>query len=497
MRPTSTHAGEEHRSWIDVPLQSALRDWRRHGGALYGRLATSLSEAIEAGDLPAGRNLPPERILASYLGIGRRTVARAYESLSERSLVVRRQGAGTRVTGPLVRLDDDRAAKRTTALQRNIVFGRLDHGAAPVIDLLSVYAPGGTAMAAQTLRDAAASLEELAGSHHGYTPAGFGPLREAIAARYSEQGIPTAAEQIIITSGAQQATSLIASDLVADGQTAVVEDPTVPGAIDVFRTTGARLLTVPVGRSGTDPDVLERTLRGNAVGVAYLVPTYQSPTGTVMPAGARRRVAEIAAETEVPIVEDTTLAELSITGDPPPPIARYAGDAPVLTIGSLSKLFWAGLRIGWVRGPRETIAHLGRLKAVTDLGTSLIPQAVALHILGEVDAQRAERRAEMAAKLDDVEAQLRAGFPGWTWERPAGGLCLWVRLPRGSALEFTQVAYDHGVAVAPGTIASAFDRFDDHLRIPFGYEPAVTAEALRRLAGAWREYDHRLTPASA
>lgn len=162
----------------------------------------------------------------------------------------------------------------------------------------------------------------------------------------------------------------------------------------------------------------------------------------------------------------------------------------MLTIGSLSKVFWAGVRIGWVRGPREMIAHLGRLKAVTDLGMSVIAQVVALHLLDQIEEMRERRRIEMRDKLDRMEALL-AGFEGWTWRRPEGGLCLWVRLPHGSALAFTQVARAHGVGIAPGTITSPLDRFDDHIRLPFGYDAAITEEGMRRLAAEWREFSHR------
>jgi DNA-binding transcriptional MocR family regulator len=480
------HSAQEHRAWIDVQLQNALRDWRRFDGSLYARLAAALREAIEAGQLPAGRKLPPERILASYLSVGRRTVARAYEALSDRALVDRRQGAGTRVTGPLVRPEDNRAAKRTTSLQRNIVFASLTQPSAQMIDLLAVYAPGGTSITADALHRAADRVAALSSEAHGYAPAGYAPLREAVAARYRGSGIPTTPDQILITTGAQQALTLVASDLVHPGETALVEDPTLPGAIDVFRTLGARLLTVPVG----DVDALETTVRRNVVGGVYLMPTYQNPSGLVMPSEARRRIAELSAATGLGVVEDTTVAELSLTDvEPPPPIAAYAPEAPVLTIGSLSKVFWAGVRIGWVRGPRETIAHLGRLKAVTDLGTSVIAQVVALQLLEDIDAMRERRRTEMRGKLDRME-ELLADFEGWTWRRPAGGLCLWVRLPHGSALAFTQVARRHGVGIAPGTITSALDRFDDHIRLPFGYDSAMTEEGIRRLAAAWREFSH-------
>jgi DNA-binding transcriptional MocR family regulator len=485
-----------HSSWIDVPLRSALRDWQRQAGPLYARLAASLRRSIETGALPAGRKLPPERILASYLGLGRRTVARAYESLSEEGLIDRRQGAGTRVTGPLVRLDDDRAAKRTTSLQRNIVFAGLSSPAERVIDMLGDYAAGDGTLMAAAVRSAADVLEDLAGEHHGYVPAGFVPLRRAIAARYTALGIPTGEEQILVTSGAQHATSLIAADLVSSGEAAVVEDPTVPGAIDVFRLLGTNLLTVPVGDHGVDIDALEATLHRNPVGMAYLMPPHQSPTGAVVPADGRRRIAELARSTGVGIVEDTTLADISIAAEPPPPIARYAGDAPVLTIGSLSKLFWAGLRIGWVRGPREMVAHLGRLKAVSDLGSSMLPQVVALALFEQIDEMRERRRAELAAKLDRIEQLLASDFEGWTWRRPAGGLCLWLRMPHGSAVEFAQVARSHGVAVAPGTVTSAVNGFDDHLRLPFSYDPDVSTEGMRRLAAAWRAYDQSVSPAS-
>src|SRR3954470_8338285 len=130
-------------SAIDVQLQNALRDWQRFDGPLYVQLTTALRAAIEAGELPAGRRLPPERLLASYLSVGRRTVARAYEALSDRALVDRRQGAGTRVTGPLVRLEDNRAAKRTRSQRRSFSSGSLSQPTADVIDLLAVYTPGG------------------------------------------------------------------------------------------------------------------------------------------------------------------------------------------------------------------------------------------------------------------------------------------------------------------------------------------------------------------
>src|SRR3954451_380447 len=119
-------------SAIDVQLQNALREWQRFDGPLYVQLTAALRAAIEAGELPAGRRLPPERLLAAYLSVGRRTVARAYEALSDRALVDRRQGGGARVRGRFGRREDNRPAKRTTSLQRTIVFASLSQPTADV-----------------------------------------------------------------------------------------------------------------------------------------------------------------------------------------------------------------------------------------------------------------------------------------------------------------------------------------------------------------------------
>ncbi len=413
-------------AWIDVPLQSVLRGWRSGHGALYEQIAVALRYAIERGELPPGTRLPPERLMAEYLSVGRRTVARAYESLDRVGLLERRQGSGTRVSGLEAPGWDDHTAKLTTALQRNIVFRSLSHDPASTIDLLSVYSELSDELSEKVAEASARALRARLGiDHHGYAPAGYPPLREAIAKRYCAAGIATTEEQVLITSGAQQAISLVAAAFVKPGQLALLEDPTIPGAIDAFRAAGARLVTIPVHEDGAHVDALAATLARNTVGVVYLMPTYQSPTGAVMPEPARRVVAELARRTALPIVEDATLADLSIFGTPPPLLSAYANDtAPVLSIGSLSKLFWAGLRVGWLRGPRAVVAHLARLKAVSDLGTSMLSQAVAVRLLAELERMTTRRAREMAEKLALMEELLRVRCPGWSWRTPPGGLCL-------------------------------------------------------------------------
>jgi DNA-binding transcriptional MocR family regulator len=272
----------------------------------------------------------------------------------------------------------------------------------------------------------------------------------------------------------------------------VMEDPTFPGAVDAFQTAGARILSVPVYESGVDVDLLEQTVLENRVRALYLMPTFHNPTGSVMPDKARRELVRFARATEVPIVEDNTLAEIVLGPPPPPPLAAYARNATIVSIGSLSKVFWAGLRVGWARAPRSTIVQLGRLKAVADLGTSLPSQAIAVNLLARFEHVQARRRRELEARLTLLEELLRRHLPEWEWRRPQGGLSLWVRLPEGSSTELTQIAHRRGVSIAPGSLMSTTGRFDEFVRLSFDHEEAVLEEGVRRLAAAWKTYRRAL-----
>jgi DNA-binding transcriptional MocR family regulator len=379
-------------------------------------------------------------------------------------------------------------------LQRNILFRHLGESPDETINLLGTCTPPSPpirAAIATALR--ALDTEALMGDH-GYFPLGYPPLRRAVAAHLDARGLPTTDEQILITGGAQQAISLLAACWLQPGQLVVLEDPTFPGAIDAFRAVGARILTVPVGESGADVGLLADTITQSAVQAVYLMPTFHNPTGAVMAEDARRQLSRLSRTTGVPIVEDDTLADLALTKDAPRPISAFANDAPVISIGSLSKLFWAGLRIGWIRGPASVIAQLGRVKAVADLGTSLVSQAVAVELLAQAEQIVQDRRQELIDRSALLQELLEDLLPSWHWQAPPGGLSLWIRLPHGSALELGQVAGRHGVLIVPGMVMSATGGFRDYIRLPFDHQPQVLQEGMRRLARAWEEYAATAAP---
>lgn len=169
-------------------------------------------------------------------------------------------------------------------------------------------------------------------------------------------------------------------------------------------------------------------------------------------------------------------------------VAAFSPTGRVLTLGSLSKVAWGGLRVGWLRGPAPFVDSLGRLKAATDFGLSALPQVVATRILDDLPALAAARRELLRARRDAAQEELARRLPEWSWTEPEGGLSLWVRLPEGSADAFAQVALRHGVDVTPGSAHAVGRGCDDHLRICYGPAPETLREGISRLAAAWREY---------
>lgn len=465
-----------------------LGGWQLGEGPAYRRLAGAIRSAIERGDYPAGSRLPAERLLAKALSVSRTTVVGAYEELRQDGWLESRQGSGSRVCRPKPASPSRRETLTSRAFQRNTVFRGLVESSGSTIEFLGAHLPG----AVEFLEDAIAHAgKDLAGwlGHSGYSALGIPPLRQRIAEHITASGLPTKAEEVLVTHGAQQAIGL-ATQLYVQGNDAVVlEDPTYVGAIDVFASAGARLLPIPVTQEGLRLDVLRDTMLRETPRLAYLMPTFHNPLGVVASDASRREIVRLAEERGVPILEDHTLADLTL-GDaaPPPPLAAYARSGAVLTVGSLSKLIWGGLRVGWVRAPEEIIARLARLKVMSDLGNSVVSQVVAARLLARVEEIKVSRRRLLEERLEIASRELARLLPDWRWRRPAGGLSLWVRIPRGSAAEFVEVALRHGVSLVAGSTCSPRAAYPDFLRIPFVQEPEVLRDGIRRLAGAWKTY---------
>jgi DNA-binding transcriptional MocR family regulator len=481
-----------------IQLRAAL-DASAGAGPVHERLATTIREMIDRGELLPGTRLPPERALAHDLGIGRNTVVRAYGALRRDRFVDRHQGRGTAVRGDPSVATSSRLGDLATSSQRSVVFRTLSDAPSGVIDLLSASPPPNeriTAMMRSALQKV--PLEELA-MHHGYYPLGYPELRKAIAIYLQRTGLRTSEDEILVTAGAQQAITLLSNWIVDGGGKVAVENPTYAGAIDAVRAANGRVVALPQLVSEPALDELEESIAVGGVGAVYVTPTFQNPTGVLMPEFARRRLAMLARSTRTVVIEDHGLAAMRITTEPiPRPIAAFAAaDAPVVFVGSLSKSVWGGLRIGWIRAPRSLVIHLARLRASADLAGSFPAQAMAVDLVDRLDEVYEIRHRELVARLELIGAWLRELLPSWHWIPPQGGLSIWARLPYGSSTELAASASRRGVAIVAGSVLSPEGDYDDHVRLPIGVDAAQTREGLTRLARAWRDYERSFRPHGA
>ncbi|MFG2329953.1 PLP-dependent aminotransferase family protein [Streptomyces sp. NPDC048604] len=498
IRSTTTEAAE---ATTDA-LVARLGRWSAGRGPLYLLLAARLRRLIDEGLLPPGAPLPPDRRFAAALSVGRATVVAAYETLRQEGLVVRRQGSGTRVAPAAALLPGPRVRETSNPLFLNLLEP------SDGVILLSCAAP---LAPPPELTEAYHSLV-LPQNDLGYHPAGLPALRAALAERYALRGVPTEPGQILVTTGGQQALSLLTRLLLAPGDGVLVEAPTYPGALDLFREAAAVPHPVAVGPDGVDVAEAVRVMERHRPALAYVVSRFHNPTGAVLPPLAGRRLVEAANALGVPLIDDEARADLGFEdvgfedlGFEDPGFEPGAAQKPwttlcaygdVLSAGSLSKPVWGGLRIGWIRGPAPTVARLARLKAVHDLGSDLPGQLAAVRLLGGYETVLRNRVRSMRAGHTHLVAELARRLPSWTPAPTAGGQTLWVRLPHGDGLAFAQVALRHGVAVLPGSTTDALGGSVRCLRLHFLLPPEVLTEAVGRLAAAWREYAPEATAAS-
>ncbi|GLY86682.1 PLP-dependent aminotransferase family protein [Actinoallomurus iriomotensis] len=457
-------------------LADRLGRWSAGRGPLYLLLAARLRRLVDEGELPPGTALPPDRAFASALAVGRGTVVAAYDQLRLEGRIVRRQGSGTRVAGP------PRPGPRDTTGAP--VFLHLLEPRDDDVILLACAAP--TAPPAMLLTAYERALSRLATVTNdiGYHPSGHRLLRRAVADHYTRRGVPTGPEQVLVTNGGQQALSLLARTLVEPGGTVLVEAPTYPGALEAFHEQSAAVRTLPVGLDGFE--AATRT-PGPRPKLAYVVSTHHNPTGGVLPALPRRRLAAAADAADVPLIDDEVLAHLAFPGqDTPPPLAAFG--ETVISVGSLSKSVWGGLRIGWIRAARPVIDRLARLRAVHDLGGNLPAQLAAAELLPHVETLCQDLAADRRARHDHLRAELARRLPRWQAPAVTGGQTLWVRLPHGDGDSFAQTALRHGVAVLPGSGLDASGGSGEFIRIHFLADPGTLTKAVRRLATAWRSY---------
>lgn len=317
-------------------------------------------------------------------------------------------------------------------------------------------------------------------------------LRATVAGRLTGRGLPTGPDELLVTTGSQQALSLLATALLEPGDVVLVEDPCYLAALQTFAFAGARVVPVPCDEDGVLPEALDALVTRERPKLLYLVPNFQNPTGRTLPAERRRAVARIAARRGLWIVEDDPYGELRYDGEPAPWLTGLpeAADRTVL-LGSFSKIMAPGLRLGWLRAPAGLHRACVVVKQAADLHTSTVDQAAAARYLTttDLDAHLDRVRGAYRERRDAMLAALPDALPdGSRWNQPAGGMFVWASLPAGSdATALLRTAVEHEVAYVPGAPFFAGEPDPATLRLSFTtHTPAGIREGLLRLAKALR-----------
>ncbi|MFI9599292.1 PLP-dependent aminotransferase family protein [Streptomyces sp. NPDC052043] len=434
-----------------------LGAWQAGPGPAHQRLSDRLRLLVLDGRLPLGAALPSERDLATALGTSRTTVGAAYRTLVEHGYLATR--ARARAT---VRLPHATPSERPAGTESATINLSFAAPPAPVEILHAAYA---------------AALEQLPRyfERHGYDRYGTAELREAVADWYRRRGLPTAPDHIMITSGAQHALGLLARTLLSPRDKVLIDHPTYPHAIRTFAEARARLLPVAVGTCGWDTAQLQAA--GRAAQLAYLIPDFHNPTGMCMSASVRRRL-----RLACPTIIDETMTDLALDGARPEPCAVHMPTA--VSVGSVSKSIWGGLRTGWIRATPSLLERVEQARPATDLGTPVVEQLATAVLLNGRQTERPDALQHLRSHRDALTEALAEYLPDVHAPRPAGGVTLWGMFPEPVSSRLAAIAPDYGVTIAAGPRFGVGGAFERHIRLPYTLPSSQLTEAIRRLAQA-------------
>ena len=441
------------------------------GESLYRQLYAKLRDAILTQRMARGEKLPPTRELASALGLNRTTVAAAYELLEAEGLIRGHVGRGSYVQGAgavdwraLIPLAEEAWPPAGPPARISFASSRPAEGLFPLDEFRATC---------REVIDSPAASEILQLGPAG----GYGPLRRYLLeqARGKETAGPD--DDILITSGCQQAFDLIQRVLTSRGETALMEDPVYTGLSNVFQRGGARVIGIPVGETGLDVEALEIAVEKERPRLMVLTPNFQNPAGATMPEAARRKVLALARRAGVVVVENDLYGELRYRGAAVPGLKQMDVSGDTILLSSFSKIAFPGLRVGWAIGPRHFIARLTEVKQACDLHSDQLSQAVLLRF---AESGRLAAHREMMLKNGGVRLKACLEACGkylpaeCRFTRPEGGMNVWVTLPASlDAAEMAVRAAAEGVSFLPGRYFAVSRPQNRGLRLSFaGLDPS-------------------------
>jgi len=435
---------------------------------LYQQIRTHLRQGILSGSLAADTRLPASRQLAQDLGVNRITVENAYAELEAEGLIFTKLGSGTYILPPdplppLAKKSIDAPWPLwQQSVQDKTMGSRLPNGIQKARHPQTISFASGIGDAnlfpaedfrkvLQTVmrRDGIAALDY--GERNGH-----GPLRESIAHILASQGIQTQPEHILITTGSQQALSLVSQLLLKPGDNILVESPTYSGALDLFRALGFKVVGIPVDEQGMQVEELEKLLQQHHPKLIYTIPNFHNPTGTCLNGPRRRQLIVLADRYNVPILEDDFVGDLRYEGRTQPALKALDPGGRVIYVSTFSKMLMPGLRVGFLAAEGPVYDSLVNFKRVNDLAAStLVQRALEAYVtVGRYQAHLRRSCQLFRRRRDAMVSAIQRYLPGGVhFDIPQGGLFIWLQLPNNlDAEELLPLAWEDGVDFAPGNV---------------------------------------------
>lgn len=395
---------------------------------IYQQIMEQIISYIQQGELHPGDRLPAERKLAQSYGVNRSTVVHALDELAALGWIDRRRGSGTLVNEgkwgrtATPRVDWRRHFRRE--FQRHEPFLTKLKEMPITLDLYSGELPLDLIPDFQL---PAYTWEELLLEEKKQGPHGYQPLLKLICERLKkEEGLTVSADQILITSGAQQALFLLLQVMLQAGDSVAIEDPSFLYSLPIFETADIRLYGVPIDEEGIELAALEQLILTKKIKLLILNPTFQNPTGKTMTKVRREQLLALSQKYQLPIIEDDVFSELRFTSVPP--ALKKSAPHQVIYLGSLSKLFGSSIKIGWIVADAELIGRLAQAKQTMDFSISVFPQMVAHTALADPDFER--KRVALVAELERRATaftnEMQPFLTDWEYEPITGGLYAWL-----------------------------------------------------------------------
>ena len=477
-------------------LSHSLTIDRENEEPIYRQLIRQIRARIDSGSLPAGARLPASRDLARQLKISRISVVNAYTELRAAGLLSARVGRGTFVSRErgraavtnLVERPHQTTARRAASIREMMRLARK-----PGVINFSHGSPPKEFFPVRHMQDAINHVIERDGADAlSYeVPEGYLPLRVAVRDYVRAIGIECRHDDVLITGGAQQAIDLVLQSLMSDGETLVTASPTYLGIMDIAGARRVHIHGIPIDEEGIRIDALANVLDDVRPRLIYVMPSYQNPTGHLMPMYRRRQLIRLAEQHGIPILEDEVYREFRFDGEALPPLKALDENGVVIHANAFTKMLLPGMRIGYLIATEPYYQRLVRVKQAADISTSGLNQRT-IHLMLErgILAKQLERnRLELRRRRDAALAAAERHLPaGSSWYSPRGGLYLWVELPADgpSAAETFISAIQHDVAFAIGSMFYTSDGGSHAMRLNYGiHEPDAIFEGFRRIGVAW------------